>query len=113
MKMRIPETYDGDIIEEAGPCRHCDGTGLFAKKTWHEPEIRCDECNGTGYDAEDEERIQKIKDGRRKVWGYFLEDQEGRLLTTGVWMTEEEVQAAQSFLDDQGLDLRWHPMDPD
>ena len=29
-------------------CSTCEGTGLYAKKTWDEPEIRCDNCNGTG-----------------------------------------------------------------
>jgi len=29
-------------------CSRCDGTGLFAKKTWNDPAIPCDDCNGTG-----------------------------------------------------------------
>jgi len=29
-------------------CQTCEGTGLFAKKTWNDPEIPCDDCLGTG-----------------------------------------------------------------
>lgn len=59
------EVYDGDIIEEAGPCRECSGSGLYAKATWNEPADRCEECNGTGYDQEEEAERQKIMDQRR------------------------------------------------
>jgi len=29
-------------------CTRCEGTGLFAKKTWNDPADPCDDCNGTG-----------------------------------------------------------------
>jgi len=53
-----------------------------------------------------------------KVWWYFLEDCQisanFNVLATGIQMTEEELENAQSWLDSQGLNhLRWHPMDPD
>lgn len=59
------EVYDGDIIEEAGPCPECNGSGIYSPKTWSAPADPCDECNGTGYDQEQEEERQKIMDQRR------------------------------------------------
>ena len=64
--LRVPqEVYEGDIIEEAGPCRECGGTGIYIKATWHAPAESCDECGGSGYDQEEEEARQKIMDERR------------------------------------------------
>ena len=66
--LRVPqEVYDGDIIEEAGPCRECGGTGIYAKATRYEPADRCEECNGTGYDQEEEDERQRIMDQRRRA----------------------------------------------
>ncbi len=33
---------------EPAACSTCDGTGLFAKASRDEPEIKCDDCNGSG-----------------------------------------------------------------
>ena len=63
-------------------------------------------------------RIDEHGNPTNMVWWYFLEDcqisAKGNVLTTGVKMTEEEVENAQSWLNDHGFNhLRWHPMDPD
>jgi len=47
-------------------CATCEGTGLFAKKTWDDPEIRCDDCQGTG-DGEVEHCLQLIEDVERLI----------------------------------------------
>ena len=47
------------------------------------------------------------------IWWYFLEDENGKVHATNIQMSEEEVRDAQSFLDDQEISMRWHPMDPD
>ena len=33
---------------EPADCETCHGTGIESKKTFHEPEIRCEDCNGRG-----------------------------------------------------------------
>lgn len=29
-------------------CTTCEGSGLYLKSTWDNPEIKCEDCNGTG-----------------------------------------------------------------
>lgn len=41
--------------EEQVRCSPCQGSGLFAKATWEDPEIPCDECQGTGENNPEEE----------------------------------------------------------
>lgn len=45
---KVPSVIENDEEVIFIECTDCEGSGLFAKKTWHEPEIRCDGCNGEG-----------------------------------------------------------------
>ncbi len=44
-------------FEEQVRCSPCEGTGLFAKATYDDPEIPCDYCQGTGEDNPEIEEV--------------------------------------------------------
>lgn len=43
-----PDEDEDEDEEEMVECSACEGSGLFAKKTFNDPEIKCDECWGSG-----------------------------------------------------------------
>ena len=47
-------------------CSTCEGTGLFAKKTWDSPEIKCDDCNGSGEDMDENSIYEDIQFARKE-----------------------------------------------
>jgi len=49
--------------QEQVRCSPCHGSGLFAKATWEDPQIPCDECQGTGENNPEVEEIPEDEDG--------------------------------------------------
>lgn len=39
---------DQRSFKQMEDCAACDGTGLYAEKSWDSDEIPCDECGGSG-----------------------------------------------------------------